>query len=106
MRKQTMRKCFMTSWRGLLAMWLMLALPLMIASQSKQSASYDVIIKAGTVYDGTGRAPVRADIGIRGDRITLIGNLKSAAAPVVIDASGLAVAPGFINMLSHSESSL
>jgi N-acyl-D-amino-acid deacylase len=60
-------------------------------------------IKGGTVYDGTGRAPRRVDVGIRGDRIVTIGNLQRASAKSVIDATGLAVTPGFINMLSHSE---
>ncbi len=46
-----------------------------------------------------------ADVGIRGDRIAAVGNLSRATAPVIIDAKGLAVAPGFINMLSHSETS-
>jgi N-acyl-D-amino-acid deacylase len=58
------------------------------------------------VYDGTGRAPVRADVGITGDRITAVGNLERAAAPTTVDAKGLAVAPGFINMLSWSTESL
>ncbi|MGH9945511.1 MAG: N-acyl-D-amino-acid deacylase family protein, partial [Pyrinomonadaceae bacterium] len=58
------------------------------------------------VYDGTGRAPLRADVGIKGDRIAAVGNLKGATAPTVIDAKGLAVAPGFINMLSWSTESL
>jgi N-acyl-D-amino-acid deacylase len=69
-------------------------------------ATFDVIIRGGTVYDGTGGAPRRADVGIKADRIAAVGNLKSAGATMVIDATGLAVAPGFINMLSHSESSL
>lgn len=68
--------------------------------------TFDVIIRGGTIYDGTGRRGVIGDIGIKGDRIAAIGNLSSSRAPTVIDASGLAVAPGFINMLSHSESSL
>jgi len=67
---------------------------------------FDVIIRGGTVYDGTGGAPRRADVGIKDDRIAAIGNLKSAGAATVVDAAGLTVAPGFINMLSHSESSL
>ena len=73
---------------------------------ASQPPSFDVIIKGGTVYDGTGRPPVRADVGIRADRILAIGNLSRATAPTIVDAKGLAVAPGFINMLSHSESSL
>ena len=49
---------------------------------------------------------VRADLGIKGDRIAAVGNLSRATAPTVIDAKGLAVAPGFINMLSWSTESL
>jgi len=71
-----------------------------------KQAIFDVIIRGGTVYDGTGGAPRRADVGIKGDRIAAIGYLKTAGAARVVDATGLAVAPGFINMLSHSESSL
>ena len=59
----------------------------------------DVLIKGGTVYDGIGGPPVQADVGIRGDRIAAIGTI-SGTAPTVVDARGLAVAPGFINMLS------
>src|SRR4030095_13576856 len=59
-----------------------------------------------TVYDGTGRAPRRADVAIKGDRIVAVGDLAKARALSVVDARGLAVAPGFINMLSHSETSL
>lgn len=69
-------------------------------------STFDVIIKNGTVYDGTGRPAAKVDIGIRGDRIAAIGNLSRAAAPMILDAKGMAVAPGFINMLSHSETSL
>ena len=71
-----------------------------------ETASFDIIIKGGTVYDGSGRPPRRADVGIKGDRIAAVGNLSRASAPAIIDARGQAVAPGFINMLSHSESSL
>ena len=67
---------------------------------------YDVLVRGGTVYDGTGNKPVAADIGIRGDRIVAIGRLAGADARTVVDASGLAVAPGFINMLSWSTESL
>ena len=70
------------------------------------SRSFDVIIRGGTIYDGTGRPGVKGDVGIKGDRIAAIGNLRRANASIVVDATGLAVAPGFINMLSHSESSL
>ena len=61
---------------------------------------YDVVIRGGTVYDGSGAPPVVADVGIRGDRIAALGNLSGAEAAQVLDASGMAVSPGFINMLS------
>ena len=81
--------------------------PCICAGQTSPRAdSFDVLIKAGMVYDGTGQAPRRADVGIRGDRIVAIGHLKNARAKSIIDATGLAVTPGFINMLSHSEVSL
>src|SRR5499427_412007 len=70
------------------------------------SPNFDVIIRNGTVYDGTGAEPRQADVAIRGDRIAGIGDFKSAKANTVVDAKGLAVAPGFINMLSWSTESL
>jgi N-acyl-D-amino-acid deacylase len=82
-----------------------LMLPLMAAGQTS-TTPFDVLIKGGTVYDGTGRAPRRADVAIKGDRIVAVGDLTKALARSVVDARGLAVAPGFINMLSHSETSL
>src|SRR6185436_12368091 len=93
----------------LLAGTLILALSAMAVVQGQgrsSSQSFDIIIRGGTVYDGTGRPPLRADVGIKGDRIAAIGNLRRATAPTIVDATGLAVAPGFINMLAHSESSL
>jgi N-acyl-D-amino-acid deacylase len=69
-------------------------------------AEFDVIIKGGTIYDGTGSPGRVTDIAIRGDRIVNVGDLKSADAKNVIDAHGLALAPGFINMLSWSVESL
>ena len=75
-------------------------------SSSPTSADFDVIIRDGTVYDGTGAEPRQIDVAIRGDRIAGIGDFKSAKAKTVIDAKGLAVAPGFINMLSWSTDSL
>ncbi len=61
---------------------------------------YDVVIRNGMVYDGSGGSGARSDVGIRGDQIAAIGDLSSSTAEIDIDASGLAVAPGFINMLS------
>src|SRR5205085_6291859 len=63
-------------------------------------------IQGGTVYDGSGAEGRRADVAIRGDRIAAVGDLKGDQAGKTVDAGGLAVAPGFINMLSWSNESL
>ena len=77
------------------------------AGAATQQPQFDVLIAGGTVYNGTGTPGVRADIGITGDRITTIApSLDRGSARTVIDASGLAVAPGFINMLSWATESL
>ncbi len=64
---------------------------------------YDVVIRNGHVIDGTGSPWYAADIGIRGGKIAAIGNLAGAAAKQTIDAKGLVIAPGFIDMLGQSE---
>jgi N-acyl-D-aspartate/D-glutamate deacylase len=69
-------------------------------------APFDIIIIGGTVYDGTGGEGHVADVAIRGDRIAGVGDFARASAKKTIDARGLAVAPGFINMLSWSNESL
>ena len=73
-----------------------LLLPLLAACGPR----YDVVIRGGTVYDGSGGAPVVADVAILGDSIVAVGDLGGARARLTVDAHGLAVAPGFINMLS------
>ncbi|MGI8733761.1 MAG: N-acyl-D-amino-acid deacylase family protein, partial [Pyrinomonadaceae bacterium] len=92
--------------RRLVALLLLMGLPLMAMGQVSRPAEFDVLIKGGMVYDGTGRAPRRVDVGIKGDRIVAIGNLSRARARNVVYARGLAVAPGFINMLSWSTETL
>jgi len=67
---------------------------------------YDVVIKGGQIYDGTGAPAYSGDVGIRGDRIAYIGKSRPLSAVRTIDARGLAVAPGFINMLSQEQESL
>jgi N-acyl-D-amino-acid deacylase len=79
---------------------------LMFATACARAPQYDVVIRHGTVYDGTGGAPVVEDVAISGDKIAARGDLGSARGRDEVDATGLAVAPGFINMLSHSETSL
>jgi N-acyl-D-aspartate/D-glutamate deacylase len=68
--------------------------------------TFDVLIRGGTVYDGTGSAGRPTDVGVRQEQIAAVGDLSKARASTVVDASGLAVAPGFINMLSWSTESL
>src|SRR6185436_13545492 len=65
---------------------------------------YDVLIAGGTVYDGSGGPGVRADVGISGDEIKAVGDLRDADAATTVHADGLAVAPGFINMMSGDDS--
>ena len=76
------------------------------SSAASPAQSFDVLIRGGTVYDGEGGEPLKADVGIVGDKVTAVGALSKAAARTVIDAKGLAVAPGFINVLSWSTESL
>src|SRR6185436_7274057 len=76
------------------------------ASTTASAPQYDLIIRNGLVVDGSGRACYRADLAIKGDRIVRIGKLKNAGAAREIDAIGLVVAPGFIDMLGQSETYL
>lgn len=71
-----------------------------------EKRKFDSIIRDGTIYDGSGGNPFGADIGIDADTIAFIGNLTEASAENEIDAKGLAVSPGFINMLSWADGSL
>ena len=73
-----------------------------MAAPSPSNTSFDLLIRNGTIYDGRGGAPYPSDIGVNGDRIVAIGPLAEASAGTVIDATGLAVAPGFIDVLSHA----
>ncbi|MCZ6792101.1 MAG: D-aminoacylase [Planctomycetota bacterium] len=67
---------------------------------------FDVVIRNGAIYDGSGAPPYMGDVGIRGDRIAALGDLAGATAATEIDALGMAVAPGFINVLSWATISL
>lgn len=68
-----------------------------------QTPTYDVILRNGHIIDGSGNPWYSGDIGIHGDRIAAIGRLENVTAKRVIDASGLVIAPGFIDMLGQSE---
>lgn len=78
---------------------------LALAACSEPAQKYDILIRNGTVYSGDGGAALRADIAISGDRIAAVGEINGNAEKI-IDATGLAVAPGFINMLSWATESL
>jgi N-acyl-D-amino-acid deacylase len=84
---------------------LLLALGL-AAGCAPKPPQYDVVIRHGTVYDGTGVPGVVEDLALHGDRVVALGDLHGERGRQEVDATGLAVAPGFINMLSHSETSL
>src|SRR6185436_18872785 len=86
--------------------WLLTLVMLAGCQPAPSPAAFDVLIKNGTIYDGAGGEPHRAHLGIKGDQIAAIGDLANASAKTVIDAQGMAVAPGFINMLSWSVDSL
>jgi N-acyl-D-amino-acid deacylase len=76
------------------------------APREPAGPAYDVVIRGGTVYDGRGGAPFVGDVAVRGDRIAAVGDLAGARARREIDATGLAVSPGFVNMLSWATESL
>src|SRR5437762_560330 len=85
----------------------LLAFLFLFVSVAGHSAEmFDVLIRNGTIYDGSGGAPVTGDVGIKGDRIATVGQIENGRAKTEIDARGLAVAPGFINMLSWANESL
>jgi N-acyl-D-amino-acid deacylase len=73
------------------------------SSSSSSQPDYDLLIKHGRIVDGSGRPAYRADLAVQGDRIVRIGNLRNVRAKREIDARGLIVAPGFIDMLGQSE---
>ncbi|HKD14213.1 MAG TPA: D-aminoacylase, partial [Candidatus Angelobacter sp.] len=85
---------------------ILLFLLLALLPAAAQTASYDIIIRNGHIIDGSGNPWYSGDIAIQGDRIVAIGKLDNARTRRVIDASGLVVAPGFIDMLGQSEFSL
>ena len=75
-------------------------------AQSTNAGDLDIVIRSGRIVDGTGSPWYRGDIGIRGDKIVDIGPIEAGRATTVIDASGLYVAPGFIDMMGQTASPL
>jgi N-acyl-D-amino-acid deacylase len=79
---------------------------LFVISAAPVPASYSVIIRGGTIYDGSGGAPYVGDVALKGDRIVYVGPHAPGRAARLVDAKGKAVSPGFINMLSWAVESL
>jgi N-acyl-D-amino-acid deacylase len=79
---------------------------LLLSSAAVPAADYDVLIKGGTIYDGSGGAPFVGEIAIKGDKIVYVGPQAPGTAAKVVDATGEAVSPGFINMLSWANEDL
>ncbi len=79
---------------------------LALAGCSAPESEYDVLIRNGRVFDGSGAPGIAAAVAIRSDRVAAVGPLDNAEARLTIDANGLAVAPGFINMLSWADEAL
>ncbi len=77
-----------------------------VSAQSAQPAEYDVILRGGTIYDGSGKTPFVGDVAIRGDKIAAIGDLSADRGKKEIRVAGLAVAPGFINMMCWANETL
>jgi N-acyl-D-amino-acid deacylase len=77
-----------------------------LAGAAPAPREYDIIIRNGMIHDGSGKSPFRGDVAIDGDTIVAVGKLGQARGKTEIDAAGMAVAPGFINMLSWATESL
>src|SRR5262245_29686602 len=90
---------------SLLAIGLLLPISNGFAQRPVSGRPYDLIVRGGRIIDGTGAPAYPADIAIAGGRIVRIGDLRSARALTELDARGLMVAPGFINVHSHAQPS-
>ncbi len=89
-----------------LSLLFLLALVSAPAFGAGQQPSFDIVIRGGTIYDGSGGAPFTGDVAVTGDRIAAIAPHIASKGKTEIDAHGRAVSPGFINMLAHPEESL
>jgi N-acyl-D-amino-acid deacylase len=81
---------------------LSLLLPSALGQTPSRTAAFDIVLRNGTILDGSGGPPYKADVGIASGAIMAIGNLRSARASADLDVRGLFVAPGFINIHSHA----
>lgn len=101
-------QCLVGVWIATVSLWASVIWAPKLHAQTEPAASptYDVIIRNGRIIDGTGNPWVSGDVALRGERIAAIGNLANATATRTIDATGLIVSPGFIDMLGQSEMAL
>lgn len=86
--------------------WLGLAAVIFLWAEIASPAEYDIVLRGGTIYDGSGKAPFVGDLAISGDAIAAVGDLRGARGKTEIPVSGMAVAPGFINMMCWGNESL
>lgn len=84
----------------------MTAIPLLATLAACGGSKVDVVLRGGTIYDGSGQAPVVGDVAIQGDSVVAVGDIGSLKGRTEVDVAGMAVAPGFINMLSWGTESL
>jgi N-acyl-D-amino-acid deacylase len=85
----------------------LLVLALLVALAGCESGErYDLIVRGGSVIDGSGAEAIRADVAVRDGEIVVVGDLAGADAERVIDAAGMTVTPGFIDMHNHSDDTL
>jgi N-acyl-D-amino-acid deacylase len=103
---QAGRLCHFIFSGGYMRLYLTLISLLIFVAADLPQTEYDLIIRNGAIYDGSGSAPSIGDVAINGDTIAAVGRLSNARSRTEIDAKGLAVAPGFINMLSWATDSL
>src|SRR5687768_14214074 len=82
------------------------AILLLLTPSCRSSATYDVVLRGGMIYDGSGSAPYTGDVAIQGDSVAAIGPALPGTGRTEVDVRGLAVAPGFINMLSWATETL
>lgn len=94
--KPVNRRSFLQSTAGLL----------FLSTAGCRRREFDLIVQGGTIVDGTGGNPYRADVGIRDGRIAALGTLAGRSAGRVLEADGLTAAPGFVDIHNHSDDSL